>query len=271
MSIPRRIIQTGKTRALSPLARASAANLRLLHPGWEYLYFDDADVVAFIDAQWPQHRAAFDAFPHNIQRVDFFRYLAIARLGGFYFDTDVLLYEPLDELLESASVFPFEEISLNAHLRRAGMDWEIGNYAFGAAPGDPFLSLVIENCVRSVRDEGWARAMLDGIPSVFRADFEVLCTTGPALISRTLIEHPALAQNVTVLFPADVCDPASWHQFGRYGTHLMEGTWRVKGGLLRRRLGWLWADRLQRRLLAESRLRGASRDTPRPQHRHATG
>jgi hypothetical protein len=267
MAIPRRIIQTGKTRTLSPLARASATNLQLLHPGWEYRYFDDSDVLAFVDAEFPQHRAAFEAFPQNIQRFDFFRYLAIFRLGGFYFDTDVLLYEPLDDLLSASAVFPFEEITLNGHLRRAGIDWEIGNYAFGAVPSAPFLGQVIENCVRSLRDPAWAGEMLQGIPRAFRADFEVLCTTGPAMISRTLVENQELAQDVTVLFPPDVCDPTHWHQFGRYGTHLMEGTWRVKGGFLRRRLGWLWADRLQRQLFADSRQRGASRNVPSPNRR----
>jgi hypothetical protein len=262
MAIPRRIIQTGKTRTLSPLAKASATTLRLLHPGWEYRYLDDSDVLSFIDAEFPEHRQAFDTFPHNIQRFDFFRYLAIFRLGGFYFDTDLLLYEPLDDLLSRAAVFPFEEITLNGHLRRVGIDWEIGNYAFGAAPSDPFLGQVIENCVRSLHDPSWVAEMLQGIPSGFRADFEVLCTTGPAMISRTLVENPKLAQNVTVLFPPDVCDPQHWHQFGRYGTHLMEGTWRGKGGFLRRRLGWLWADRRQRRLLAESRLLGRERTVP---------
>jgi hypothetical protein len=262
MAIPRRIIQTGKTRSLSPLAKASATNLQLLHPDWEYRYFDDADVLAFVDAEFPEHRETFDTFPQNIQRFDFFRYLAIFRLGGFYFDTDVLLYEPLDDLLNGTAVFPFEEITLNGHLRRAGIDWEIGNYAFGADPSDPFLGRVIENCVRSLRDPAWAGEMLRGIPRAFRTDFEVLCTTGPAMISRTLVENPELAKDVTVLFPPDVCDPTSWHQFGRYGTHLMEGTWRVKGGFLRRRLGWLWAGRLQQRLLAESQLQGRSRHVP---------
>ncbi|AMY12976.1 Mannosyltransferase OCH1 [Luteitalea pratensis] len=269
MPIPRRIIQTGKSRTLSPLARASATNLKLLHPDWEYIYFDDADVGRFIDTEFPEHREAFDAFPQNIQRFDFFRYLAIFRLGGFYFDTDVLLYEPLDELLSGTAVFPFEEITLNAHLRRAGIDWEIGNYAFGAAQSEPFLGRVIENCVRSLHDTSWASEMLHGIPGAFRAGFEVLCTTGPAMLSRTLVENSKFAQNVTVLFPPDVCDPTHWHQFGRYGTHLMEGTWRVKGGFLRRRLGWLWADRLQRQLLADSRLRGPVRAVPQSQQPRA--
>src|SRR5437667_1645701 len=92
MTIPKRIIQTGKSRDLHPLARASAANMKLLHPGWEIRFFDDADVLRFITEEFPEYRRVFDSFPRAIQRFDFFRYLAVYRLGGFYFDLDVFLW-----------------------------------------------------------------------------------------------------------------------------------------------------------------------------------
>ena len=47
--IPRRIIQTGKTSELSLLAQAAAVNVRLLNPDFEYVYFTDHQVEAFID------------------------------------------------------------------------------------------------------------------------------------------------------------------------------------------------------------------------------
>src|SRR4051794_2222648 len=113
MSIPARIIQTGKVRSLTPLQRAAVANLQLLHPDWEYRYFDDEDVRTFVAAEFPQYQTAFDAFPRTIQRIDFFRYLAVFRLGGFYFDLDVFLSESLVPLTSAGAVFPFEELTLN--------------------------------------------------------------------------------------------------------------------------------------------------------------
>src|SRR5215469_12232239 len=98
--IPKRIIQTDKSSDLPLLARASATNLRLLNPDFEYLFFDDASVEEFIDAEFPQYRPVFDSFPVRIQRYDFFRYLAVYHFGGFYFDTDVLLSSALEDLLE---------------------------------------------------------------------------------------------------------------------------------------------------------------------------
>jgi len=260
VSIPSQIIQTARSSELPPVARASATNLRLLHPRWEHLFFDDEAVNAFIRSQFPQHRTVFESFPYKIQRFDFFRYLAVYRLGGFYFDLDIFLWQPLHELLHKSCVFPFEELTMNNHLRhRLGMDWEIGNYGFGAAAGSPFLEAVIENCVRGQKDAAWLNQMMAGIPGIFRADFEVLNSTGPGMLTRTLAENPSLASEVTVLFPEDVREPRTWHHFGSYGVHLMEGSWRTKGGYVRRRLACLWEDWARKRNMDVSRQLGPRR------------
>ena len=72
---------------------------------------------------------------------------------------------------------------------------------------------------------------MQGIPRLFRSEFQVLNTTGPGLVSRTLAENPELAKDITVLFPDDVCDERTWHQFGDFGVHAMEGSWRLQGQL----------------------------------------
>src|SRR5215468_1272688 len=110
--IPRRIVQTDKSADLPLLAKAATSNLRLLNPDFEYLFFDDLQVEEFIDAEFPQYRAVFDSFSPRIQRYDFFRYLAIYRFGGFYFDTDVFLASGIQDLLEFSCVFPFEHLTI---------------------------------------------------------------------------------------------------------------------------------------------------------------
>src|SRR2546423_15609124 len=109
--IPRRIIQTDKSRDLPLLARAAAMNLRLLNPDFEYLFFDDAQVEEFIDAEFSQYRPVFDAFDTRIQRSDLFRYLAVYHFGGSYFDTDVLLASGPADLLKFSCVVPLEHLS----------------------------------------------------------------------------------------------------------------------------------------------------------------
>ena len=259
-TIPKRIIQTGKSQNLPLLDRAGATNLRLLNPDFEYLFFDDAQVEEFVDSEFPHYRDVVDAFPARIQRYDLFRYLAVYRFGGFYFDTDMLLASPLDDLLQFGCVFPFEELGINRFLsRKYGMDWEIGNYAFGASAGHPFLGAIIENCVRAQRNPDWAEAMLRSIPHIFRREAYVLATTGPGLISRTLAEYPKAREQVTVLFSDDVCDQTTWHRFGDYGVHLQIGTWRRRNSMVRRVLERTWESRTRRALLKESQKRGSKR------------
>jgi inositol phosphorylceramide mannosyltransferase catalytic subunit len=239
--IQKQIIQTGRSLHQSLRNRAMMANLKLLNPDFEYLFFDDQQVQSFLDREFPQYRAIFDSFPVSIQRYDFFRYLAVYRLGGFYFDLDVLLASGLSDLLDSGCVFPFEGPTLSHLLRtRHNLHWELGNYAFGAAAGHPFLELIIQNCVKAQKDPQWVKPMMKGCPPFLRNEYLVLNTTGPGLITRVFAENPDLAKSVKVLFPQNLGDMRTWNSFGTYGVHLGEGSWRTKGAFLRRKLANLW-------------------------------
>jgi inositol phosphorylceramide mannosyltransferase catalytic subunit len=261
MTIPKLIIQTGKSRDLPMVARASAASIQALNPEFEYLFFDDAAVERFVDTHFSEYRPLFDSFPYRIQKYDFFRYLAVYHHGGFYFDLDIFLARRLHDLCENHScVLPFEELSIHGFLSdNYGMDWEVGNYAFGAAAGHPFLRAVIDNCVRAQREPHWPAAMWMRFPRLFREEFYVLDTTGPGLVSRTLAEFSGAHSEVHVLFPPDVCDERHWHHFGDYGVHMQEGSWRAGKSLWRRKLGSLWEGRLRQGCMEAARRRGPIR------------
>jgi hypothetical protein len=252
--IPQRIVQTGKSRDLPLLQRAAAMNVRLLHPEFEYHFYDDQQVAEFLAAEPTEHAETFATLPCPIQKIDFFRYLVIYRHGGFYLDLDVLLATKLDPLLATGCVFSFEDLNICRYLRdELGFDWALGNYAFGAAPGHPFLKAIIANCVRAQRDPAWVKPMLRGIPRWFQPEFRILSTTGPLLVSRTLAENPALAETLTILFPDDVCAPRNRHRFGDYGVHLMQASWRTRYGRLRRILAGLWEARAHQQCERQNR------------------
>lgn len=237
--IPKRIIQIwGGGNALPLLCQASSANVRLLNPDFEYLLFDDDRINRFIRQQSPDYRLVLDSFRFPIQRYDFLRYLIIYRYGGFYFDMDVLLASGLSDLLNFDCVFPFERLTWSDYLRNeCGMDWEIGNYAFGATAEHPFLGAVIENCLRAQKDKKWADAVTRSLPRLLQQELHVIYTTGPGLVSRTLAEFPDASNQVEVLFPENVWDKKNcWNLFGKYGVHLGGGSWRTHHGEWRRRI-----------------------------------
>ena len=258
--IPRRIIQTGPP-SLPLLLRSASQNVRLLHPTFEYLFFDDAQVESFIQEHFPEYRRVYHSFRFPIQKYDFFRYLAVYRLGGFYLDLDVFLVKDLAPLLTAQCVFPFEELSGIQYLwKQFGMDWQIGNYAFGAAAGDPFLAAIIENCLQAKSDPSWVAPMMKGIPRPFHKEFYVLNTTGPGMVSRTFAGNPEMAQSINILFPDDVRNPRTWHQFGDLGVHHMAGTWREPQNLMSLRLLRLWDAWTLRRILSHAKDRGKTRN-----------
>jgi hypothetical protein len=237
-TIPKRIIQVwGGGSDLPLLSKAVAANLRLLNPDFEYLLFDDVRMDSLIKEQFPEYQTIFQSFRFPIQRYDFFRYLAVYNFGGFYFDVDLLLAESLEDLLDNSSVFTFEMIGYNQYLgKKYNMYWDIGNYAFGSAPGHPFIRAIIENCVRAHMDPDWTDIMLKSIPWVLRKDAYVICSTGPGLVSRTYAENRHLQATVKILFPENIYDLKNWNQFGRYGIHLSANAWRKKENMFQRKL-----------------------------------
>jgi inositol phosphorylceramide mannosyltransferase catalytic subunit len=263
--IPKRIIQfrIGKYDQQMLRVQAVTSNIKLLNPDYEYLFFDNAQVEGFIRQKFPQYRAVFESFRFPIQRCDFFRYLAVYHYGGFYFDLDVLLASNLSALLDHSCVFPFEALTLSHFLRnKLGMDWQVGNFAFAAEPGHPFLEAVIKNCVRGQSDPDWVKPMMRGSPPLIKDDYFVINSTGPGLVSRTLAENPELARTVTVLFPEDVCDVRNWNRFGDYGVHLADSSWRTPRSFVRSRFsGYCWRWIQHRRVKQGLRL-GKSRCVP---------
>jgi inositol phosphorylceramide mannosyltransferase catalytic subunit len=262
--IPKRIIQFWiGHHALTLRTRAVMSNIRLLNPDYEYLFFNGTQVEEFVDREFPQYRATFDSFRFPIQRCDFFRYLAVYHYGGFYFDLDVLLASNLSALLGHGCVFPFEALSLSHFLRnKLGMDWQVGNFAFGAEPRHPFLDAVIKNCVRGQSNPDWVKPMMRGSPPLIKGDYFVINSTGPGLVSRTLAENPELARTVTVLFPEDVCDVRNWNRFGDYGVHLQDSSWRSRRSFVRSRFtgySWLW---IQHRRVKQGLRLGKTRRLP---------
>ncbi len=234
-TIPKKIIQIGcrgpnassQTFELSPLIKACTKSVQVLNPEFEYTFFNDEKVKEFIDKEELRYRNAFYNFKYSIQRFDFFRYLAIYRYGGFYFDLDVLLSESITPLLREECVFPFEKITIFNHFREIyNFDWDLGNYAFGAAPGHPFIKAIIEDCIEATKIDFDKNELLLSAPRFLRNDAKVLTTTGPGLVTKTFAKNSKLRKSIKILINGSRYDFDRWYKFGSYGVHLMSSSWR---------------------------------------------
>jgi mannosyltransferase OCH1-like enzyme len=235
--IPRRVIRTNRSAHISePVVPGCGAALAALLPDYEHLFFDDFAARDFIGERRPALLPLYDGFLRNVQRADLFRFVAVAELGGFYLDMDILLFRPLDELCAGALVFPFErnftaETFQRRHRRPHSGDGQlaqIGNYGFGAAAGHWFLEEVISEIERR-SDDLTARTH----------PVDVLWTTGPDCLNAVLHRHhQRLRGELRILrgapSPKDLescgwepCHHPDWYHFGPWGTHRMTSTWRA--------------------------------------------
>ncbi len=150
MPIPKIIHQTVASKeGLHPAYEANIARLKAANPGWEHRLYDNADIEAFIAANYDA--AMLKAYRrlnpvYGAMRADFFRYLLMYKQGGVYLDIKSSCREPLDAILR------LDESYLLSHWRdeRWGRYPELGplgeyqQWHIVAAPGHPFLATVIQ-------------------------------------------------------------------------------------------------------------------------------
>lgn len=159
--------------------------------------------------------------------------VSVWKLGGFYFDSDVWLTQKLDALRQSRAVFPWEWRMPPAefakryplHLRGRVEPPQVGNYAFGAEAGHPFLGAILEEIIR--RTETFEAEACN--------DLNVLHATGPDVVTTVYYRDRENWADVKIL-PGDPLlggpqppvggdYPKDWQRFGSYGTHLLAGGW----------------------------------------------
>jgi mannosyltransferase OCH1-like enzyme len=219
--IPKRIIQVWKTWSeKSPQMFSSyVESIKKVNPGYEYMFFKDNQINQFLEQNYPEYYDTFLKLPLNIQKVDFFRYIAIYHYGGFYFDLDVKGVQPLDNLLENRCVFPVDEIITKemCKLERfkkfcdKDINFLLGQYAFGAAPGDPFIKLVIDKIHMNINSY-----IHYFIPN---SDDYVYKTTGPDFITNVYSGYKNKDDIKILHYDKRQC-------FGKYATHDYVGTWK---------------------------------------------
>jgi len=226
--IPTNIIQTYKTWDSIPDKFLEYINkLKELNPNYTYMFFDDNDIEDFMNTKFPQFRTLYDSFKYTIQRIDFFRILAVYEFGGFYFDIDVEITKSLDDLLNHNLIFPVEyneEYVINflkkgrlqellKKVKIQSISDQLGQYAFASERKHNFLEKFIYYI------------MNNPIPTnellYSNKEEYVLCTTGPRLLTLAYMEYHNKSD--IILLSPQKYKP---FQFGDYGIHHQIGSWK---------------------------------------------
>lgn len=217
--IPKIIIQTWISDNLPDIYKKSQENIKLLHPDFEYKFFNDDDMTNFIDncKTFPDLSKTLNKLNLlKIQLIDIFRMIVIYEFGGFYFDMDVLLHSSLHNLLNYRLVIPYEKTYNVVVDNRQIIKNKFGNYGFGAEPKSPVIKDIIDKII--------INCMV--IPFNNSYDY-VYNTTGPHAIT-SVIENIPIDKKYLLLKPTNWPAENSWHRFGDYGKHIMTGTWKNK-------------------------------------------
>lgn len=191
------------------------------HPDWTCRLWDAESLRAHI----AQHQAwllpIYDAFPHDIQRIDCARYCVLATLGGVYVDVDIECLRPIDELLAGRELLLSDTQGYN-------------NALIGSAPHHPLWETVF----RYLEDE--VRASAEDVPPWLRESvaMEIAVTVGPRFFT-LCVERSGVVERADTL-----CCPGYYFEGAQaggytdqspppYGRHDMDLNW------MSRRARWL--------------------------------
>lgn len=231
-TIPRIIIQIWVQKdggpSMIPANQLQYMNkFRELNPAFQHMFFNSTDIDDFFKSNYLEYYSTYKSLPFFIQKLDFFRYLAIYHYGGFYFDMDVEPHKPLDEtVLNHSAVFPVDEYAnavdcqnprMNSYCL-LGQNFLLGQYAFGATAKHPFMKLLADKIKQNVdnyiRIAGQIKENDKNVVYYF-----VYKTTGPDFVTDCYVQYP----NKEQLY---ILSNGRRQVFGEYATHKYVGLWK---------------------------------------------
>lgn len=143
MAIPKQIFQTFKNDKLPWLTRFHISRMRKKNPEYEYHFYDDERIQAFLKEEFPpEYIKSYNRLTIGAAKADFFRYAILYKKGGIYLDIDSGLIKPLREfILEDDSALVTDEIPPTYYVQW-GLVYEAGH---------PFLQRTLENVLDNIK------------------------------------------------------------------------------------------------------------------------
>jgi len=203
--VPRILHQTFSSwAALRPRQLEAMETWRRLNPTWEMRYWTDRDCEEFVRSIFPELLPSFLGLSHAVERADYFRYLVVYSLGGFYADTDVDCIRPLDAWLPPTAAFVVgleNEFATpaDASRRTYARVRQYEQFVFGGERGHPILRRAVERIRQEASPSGDSEGPANGGQT--GGERGVLDRTGPGLWTDLIYEH--VAREVAAERPLD--------------------------------------------------------------------
>jgi len=225
-SIPKIIIQTWKSHNIPLKYKDDIISMKKHNRKFQYMFFSDDDIDFFLKKNYPHYYDTFLKLPIFIQKIDFFRYIAIYHYGGFYFDLDMKGLYPLDEILNYDCVFPVDQnipsSRCNKHRYnkycKENLNLLLGQYAFGAKPKNDFIKKLCDTIHNNID-----RYILEYkvIENIKNKEQYVYSSTGPDFVTDVYLDY-SNKSNIHILhYPNN-------QYFGKFAKHNFYGTWKNK-------------------------------------------
>lgn len=165
--LPKIIHQTYADRDLPLLYQQNISRIKQLCPGWEYRFYDDDDIRAYMARHFPWALSYYDRIDarYGAARADFFRYLVVYNDGGVYLDIKSTVTRPLDEVLPADKSYLLSHWKNGPEDKYAGYGllaraedmrevWpergEFQQWFIVASPGHPFLRKTIDQVCENI-------------------------------------------------------------------------------------------------------------------------
>lgn len=216
--IPKIIIQTGPNK-MNPKYKSYVDLMKKKNPTFKCMYFNDDDIEVFLKKNYPNYYETYKKLPVFIQKIDFFRYIAVYHYGGFYFDLDIKMLKGIDEpLLNHSCIFPVDEYitySFNIFDRYKSFfeknnNFLLGQYAFASIPRHPFIKKLIDNIHKNIDSL---------VKNVDNTELYVYKSTGPDYVTNEYINYDSKTQIYII-------NNGKRQYFGDYAKHDYFGTWK---------------------------------------------
>jgi len=219
IQIPKIIIQTWKTNDIPTKYLDLVNSIKTHNPDYKYMFFSDIDIENFLKHNYPKYYETYLKLPIIIQKIDFFRYVAIYHYGGFYMDLDIECSKSFNPLLKYSCIFPIDDVITNKmcgltrykNFCKNKQKFLLGQYAFASVPKHPFIKNLIETINLNV--DNYIKYLLPN-----NNDY-VYKTTGPDFVTNLYVDY----QDKTDIL---ILNNNKRQYFGDFAQHKYFGSWK---------------------------------------------